>query len=142
MGLVSAILLIACGILAASSLIIQKKPEAKELIEKMTPYQGIGGVILLIWGLISLIHLLVHAGIYLRWVPVWFVTALVICLVSMALGFLMGYGLISKYVLSKNETAAAKGELVRAKLTKIQVPLGIAGILLGIWCLVMWIIYI
>jgi hypothetical protein len=102
----------------------------------LTPYQGIGGVILLIWSLISLIRLLIHAGILLRWVPGAFVTGLLVCLVSIALGFLMGYALIGKYVLSKNEQAAAKGELVRAKLAKIQIPLGIAGIVLGLWGLI------
>lgn len=140
MGLISAIILIGCGILAASSLIVRKKPEAQKLIDKMTPYQGVGGVILLIWGLIGLIHFLIHMGVYLRFVPGWFVLYLIVCLVSIALGFLMGYALISKYVLSKNEQAATKGELLRAKLTKIQVPLGIAGIALGIWCLIHWIV--
>jgi membrane-bound ClpP family serine protease len=141
MELVSVIILVGCGILAASPLIIQKKPEAKELIEKMTPYQGIGGVILLIWGFISLIRLLVNICRY-QVFSIMLLTFLILCLVSIALGFLMGYALISKYVLSKNEQAVAKGELVRAKLTKIQVPLGIAGIILGLWGLVSWIIYL
>ncbi|MBN1556257.1 MAG: hypothetical protein JXA11_16070 [Phycisphaerae bacterium] len=141
MELVSIFILIGCGILAAAPLIIQKKPEAKELIEKMTPYQGFGGVILLIWGLINLIRLLINIFRYQVFFHLSILTFLVMFLVSIALGFLMGYALISKYVLSKNETAAAKGELVRAKLSKIQIPLGIAGIALGIWGFIVWIMY-
>lgn len=140
MEYVSLIILIGCGILAAAPLIVKMKPDAQALIEKMVPYQGIGGVILLIWGLISLIRLLIHVKMLLEWVPAWFVFYLAVCLVSIALGFLLGFALLSKYVLSKNEQAAAKGELVRAKLTKIQVPLGVVGIVLGIWCLIYWII--
>ncbi|MBN1942127.1 MAG: hypothetical protein JW849_02425 [Phycisphaerae bacterium] len=136
MHIISALLLIACGVLAAAGVIVKKKPEAKELIEKMTPYQGVGGVVLLIWGLISLIRLLLNAGILLDLIPGWFVTYLLVCLVSIALGFLLGFSLISKYVLSKNEQAVQKGEQLRAKLAKIQEPLGIAGIVLGLWGLV------
>ena len=136
MGIISSLLLIACGILAAATFIVKKKPEAKGIIDKMAPYQGFGGLVLLVWGIISLIRILIHAGILIRWVPGWFVTGLVVSLVSIALGFLLGYKLISKYLLSKNEEAAKKGEKLREKLARIQVPLGLAGIVLGIWCLI------
>ena len=43
--MLSAIIAILGGILAASSLIIAKKPNAKELIDKLTPYQGWIGLI-------------------------------------------------------------------------------------------------
>lgn len=140
MGLVSALILIGCGILAAAPLIVQKKPEAQKLIDAMTPYQGTGGVILLLWSLISLIRLLIHAGAMVKYFPGWFVLYLIVCVVGVALGFLMGYALISKYVLSKNETTAAGGEQLRANLVKIQIPLGVIGIVLGIWCLIHWIV--
>ena len=53
--------------------------------------------------------------------------------VTMALlGFLLGFGLISQYTLQGNPEAAAKAEALRAKLTSIQVPLGLAGIALGV----------
>ena len=56
----------------------------------------------------------------------------VLILVSIGLGALLGYGLIAKYALSGNADAARSGEAVHAKLASIQVPLGIAGIALGI----------
>ena len=52
------------GLLAASSLIVQKQPNAKELIAKLVPFQGIIGIILLIWGLIALIFVL---NLTIRW---------------------------------------------------------------------------
>src|SRR5215468_2213849 len=42
---------IAGGILAASALIIARKPNAKELIDKLTPYQGWIGVVMFGWGI-------------------------------------------------------------------------------------------
>ncbi|HEY4057720.1 MAG TPA: hypothetical protein VGM39_13995, partial [Kofleriaceae bacterium] len=41
------LLLLAAGVLACSALIIGKKPEAKQLIDKLVPFQGIIGVALL-----------------------------------------------------------------------------------------------
>ena len=45
-GIVIAIL---GGLLASSSIIIAKKPNAKELIDKITPFQGWIGIILAVW---------------------------------------------------------------------------------------------
>ena len=41
-------LLLVAGALAASSFIIAKKPDAKKAMDKIAPYQGIIGVVLLI----------------------------------------------------------------------------------------------
>ena len=49
------------------------------------------------------------------------------------LGFILGYGLIAKYVFSKSEEAKIKGEQLLAKLAPIQGKLGIAGIAVGVW---------
>ena len=53
-----------------------------------------------------------------------------------ALGFLLGFALITKYALSKSPEAMAKGELLRLKLVSIQIPLGLIGIGVGLWCLI------
>jgi ABC-type sulfate transport system permease subunit len=44
----------------------------------------------------------------------------------------MGYGLISKNLLAKNEAAAAKGQALLAKLVPLQGKFGIAAIIIGI----------
>ena len=44
MDVLNALLVIAGGILAAAGLIISKKPDAKQLIDKLVPYQAFIGV--------------------------------------------------------------------------------------------------
>ena len=140
--LLLAILLIAAGILAAASLIVQKQPNAREAIAKLTPFQGIIGIILLLWGLYQLFFgVLPYFGLLMQFAPLTAIAALLATLVAIGLGILLGYGLISQYALSKNADAARSGEVVRAKLTGIQVPLGIAGIALGIWMIIIYMQY-
>jgi hypothetical protein len=137
--LLLAVLLIAAGVLAAAPLIVSKQPNAQEAISKLVPYQGIIGIILLFWGLfVLLFRLLSVLGLLLQFAPLTGIGMLLACLVAIALGILLGYALISKYALSKNVDAARSGEMVRAKLTGIQIPLGIAGIATGIWALLIY----
>ena len=49
MGIVAAIVLFVCGALAASSLVIAKKPNAKELLDKLVPFQGWIGFVVCLW---------------------------------------------------------------------------------------------
>lgn len=139
--LLLALLLIVAGALAAASLIIQKQPNAREAIAKLVPFQGIIGVVLLLWGLWQLIELLRFFGILMQVFPITALAYLASVLVAIGLGILLGYGLIQQYVLSKNADASRSGEAVRAKLTGIQVPLGIAGIALGVWLIILYMSY-
>lgn len=139
--LLLALLLIIAGALAAASLIIQKQPNARDAIAKLVPFQGIIGIVLLLWGLWQLIELLRFFGILMQIFPITAIAYLASVLVAIGLGILLGYGLIQQYVLSKNADASRSGEAVRAKLTGIQVPLGIAGIALGLWLIVLYLSY-
>jgi hypothetical protein len=131
------ILLIIGGVLAASSLIVQKQPNARELIGKLVPFQGIIGIALLVWGLFALIFwVLPSLGWIMRWSFVSGLVMLLSVLVTIALGFLLGYGLIAQHLLSKNADAARSGQAAHAKLVGYQVPLGIIGIVLGLWALI------
>jgi hypothetical protein len=127
MWLVTLGVLLAGGILGAAGAIVAKKPNAKELIDKLTPYQGWIGAVMFLWGIwdtiscIRLIGIIAHA-------PLLWIILLVASLTELFLGFLLGYGLIVKYGLSKNPTAAAKGEEMQKKLIKFQVPLGFTAI--------------
>lgn len=129
-----ALLLIIAGALAIPSLIAKKNPNASEMLNKLVPFQGIIGIILLLWGLYMLFaDVLAGALSFLMAVsPLWGIVYLLTVLVSIGLGALLGYGLIAKYALSKSADAARGGEMVFAKLASVQVPLGIAGIILGI----------
>jgi hypothetical protein len=130
MWLVTVLVLLAGGILGAANLIVAKKPNAKELINKLSPYQGAIGIIMLAWGLWDLIHLLRTFGL-LSYMPGWWLVFLVTTVTQLGLGFLLGYGLIQRYALSKNPQAMEKGEQLRARLAAYQGPLGVIAIVLA-----------
>lgn len=121
------------GIIATSSVIIAKKPNAKELIDKITPYQGWIGVILAVIGAIGIIQLVLNLSAF----SVAWLIGLAATVVQFVVGFLLGYGLISKYVLEKNETAKEKGQELRLKLVKYQVPAGFTLIVLAVLSIIM-----
>ena len=136
------ILLIVFGLLAIPTLVIAKKPDAKELFDKVAPFLGwIGVVAILIgfWDLIFFIRNLGYLGTSTRNTVI-IVFYLAIAVVQLALGFIMAYSLISKYLLSKNPEAQAKGEATLAKLMPFQGRLGIGAIALGILYLILYII--
>ena len=114
------------GLIAASSLIIAKKPNAQELLDKLTPYQGWIGVVLLAWSIRGILGLLSYFSII----------QLVGNAVMFIVGFLLAYGLLSKYLLEKNETAKEKGQQLRVKLVKFQVPAGVILFALGVYTLI------
>lgn len=124
------------GLIASSSVIIAKKPNAKEWIDKLTPYQGWIGVILAFWGVWGIISSVLNIGdLSLTWI-----VSLAVAVAEFVVGFLLGYGLISKYLLEKNETAKEKGQALRLKLTKYQIPAGLLLLALGVLWLVFYFI--
>ena len=119
------------GIMAAASLIVQFKADAKAAIEKLTPYQGIIGLVLLgwgIWGVIQIIRAMSYGVL-----PV---IAIVAVVVQVVVGFLLSFGLLSQLFLSKSEEAQQKGEAFRAKLAPFQGILGLALIGLTLWSII------
>lgn len=134
------ITLIILGLLAAPSLLLSKKPDAKELLEKITPYQGWIGLAFCFWGIWGVIQAVLNLGL-LTTFPIWWITWLSSYAIEAVLGFILGYGMINKLVLSKNEEAKQKGEQLLAKLAPIQGKLGLAGIIIGIWVIVASILF-
>ena len=139
MWIITVIILFVAGLLGAANLIIAKKPNAKELIDKLTPYQGWIGVVLVLWGIWDLINVFRSLGL-LSAAPVWWVLYLVTAVTELALGFLLGYGLISKYVLGRSPQALEKGQQLRARLATYQGPLGVTAIVLAIVFMVLTLI--
>jgi len=96
--LIYGLTLIILGILAVPSLILSKKPDAKEMIDKIIPYQGWIGLIACVWG----IWLVISAFLHIDWIsliPVSWILWLLVGLLLACLGFILGYGLITKYAL-------------------------------------------
>ncbi|MBW1298476.1 hypothetical protein [Aquimarina litoralis] len=128
--------LILLSILAVPSLLLlSKKPNAKELLDKITPYQGWIGLIFCFWGIWGIITSILNVG-WLTDFPVWWMTLLVGSIIEAILGFMLGYGMISKLVLSKNEAAREKGEQLREKLAPKQGKFGVFGLIVGAWMIV------
>ncbi len=127
--------LILLSILAVPSLILAKRPDAKEMLDKFAPYQGWIGLVFCFWGVWGIISSVLNLG-WLTSYPIWWITLLASSAVEAILGFMLGYGTISKYVLSGNEESKKKGEELLAKLAPMQGKLGIFGIAVGIWTIV------
>lgn len=121
---------IAGGILAASGFIIKRSPNAQQLIDKLTPFQGWIGIVMFGWGVWETLHSVLGIGMLgsfpLRW------TFWLLCgLADLLVGFLLGFGLITTYALGKNATAMARGQQLRSKLVGIQAPLGLLAVVMG-----------
>ncbi len=129
------ITLILLSIIAVPSLILSKKSNAKELLEKIEPYQGWIGIVFFFWGIWGIIQSILNMGLLSR-IPIWWVTWLVGCVVTAALGFMLGYGLLNQFFLSKNNAAKQKAERLREKIAPKQGKLGVVGVFLGVWMIV------
>ncbi|MUH35982.1 hypothetical protein D9O36_09025 [Zobellia amurskyensis] len=134
------IALVLLSIVAVPSLLLSKKPNAKELLEKVEPYQGWIGIIFCFWGVWGVITAILNLG-WLSTSPIWWATFLIGNVVSAGLGFMLGSGLINKLFLSNSEAARIKAEELRAKIAPKQGRLGIVGIAVGSWMIVASFLY-
>ncbi len=129
------IALIVLGILAVPSLLVSRKPDAKEYLDKITPYQGWIGLAFCFWGIWGIIQSVLSMGA----MGTGWILGLAVSVVTAVLGFLLGYGMINKLLLSKNEEAQEKGQELREKLAPMQGKFGIAAIVLGAIYILFWI---
>ncbi len=135
------ILIIFLGVIAAASLIVAKKPDAQKYINKLVPYQGFIGIAFALLGLWHLTSVVTEAQMLLSFAPTWWYLLLAISLVEVVLGFILGYSLIVKYVLSRSESAKQKGDELLAKLAPLQGKIGLVAIGLGLWALIYYFMY-
>ena len=126
---ITIILLLAASILAVSALIISKKPSAKELIDKLVPYQGFIGVGLLAWGIIDLIRAMTGTPSVFDMMRFWALGGAVIFIAILSeifLGFLFGMPLIAKWI--PGDTPAEQKALdMQKKVAGFSVLLGVIG---------------
>lgn len=121
------------GVLGASNLIIARKPDAKELIAKIAPYQGWIGAVSALWGVWGIISAVLSIGL-LTSHPIWWITWLATDAILVSLGLLLGIGTLKTFI--KQPQAVAKMDMMVAKLAPKQGVLGLVGMGLGAWCLV------
>ena len=128
--MLSGLITIAGGILAASSLIIARKPNAKDLIDKLTPYQGWIGIVMFFWGVWGVLDCVRFLSV-LSARPLFWLFWLACGVADLVVGFLLGFGLITKYALGKSPGALARGQRIRARLAGVQGTLGLFAIAMG-----------
>jgi hypothetical protein len=139
-GLITGLVLLALGALAAASSIVARRPDAKAYIELMVPYQGWFGFITCLWGAWIIINAIINLN-WFGYVPVWWLTYLATGVLIASLGLLLGYALLTKLIFSHNASAAQRGEQIRAAIVPYQTVLGYAAIVLGLWTIVATFLY-
>lgn len=137
--MVNGIWMVILGVLAASSLIIARRPDAAQMIGKVAPYQGWMGAVSAFWGIWGIISSVLTIGLLALW-PILWITNLATSVLLASLGLLLGVGVLKTFI--KDPTAQAKMDQTIAKLAPFQGTLGLVAIGVGIWCVVasfMWI---
>ena len=140
MGIVNGLILIVLGALCIPSLVAQKSPNAKELLDKVVPFQGVVGFVAFLWG----VWVILQCVLRLNWIGWYFprglirwVTYLLNGAALLGGGAILGWGLIQKKLLAKaSDEVKAKAEESFAKLVAFQPKIGIFAIILGIWVII------
>ena len=133
MGLVNGIWLAVLGVLGASSIIIAKKPDAKELIAKLAPYQGWIGAVSCLWGVWGIISAILNLGWASHYLIYW-ITFTVDAVLSAALGLILGIGVLKTFI--KNPQANEKMDQTLHKLLPYQGNMGLLAIGIGVWMVI------
>lgn len=102
-------------------------PGRREMIQKAAPAAGVIGIIGFLWGAWMAIRTLLAIGIvgqaFLMWLAM-----MIGALDLVALGFLLGYGLVSKQLEDKNQALAARGGQLQQRVGGYQLPLGLIAL--------------
>lgn len=120
------------GILAASSVIAKMKANAKDLIDKLVPYQGWIGGVMFVWGIWETIGVVRDLPHMAEIGVLNFVFGTLVAVADLLVGFLLAFGLITKYAMGGNQMAIEKGQALRGKLATVQIPLGFLAIVMGV----------
>ena len=118
------------GVLAASNLIIARKPDAEQLIGKIAPYQGWIGAVSAVWGVFGILACIGHIG-WMSTAPVFWLSRLASSILLAGLGLLLGVGIFKSFI--KNPTAQTNLDRLIARLAPFQGTLGLIAIGLGAW---------
>lgn len=129
--MISLIIGILSGIIAISPLIVSRRPDAAEMLGKVAAYGGWIGICVFCWGVREIVFAVLGIGL-LSSHPLTWIFWLAAGIADFGVGLLLGFGLISKYALSKNAEAMKRGEQVRARLAPFQALLGITQIAMSV----------
>jgi hypothetical protein len=138
MGIVNGLWLVVLGVLGAASLIIARRPDAKDAIAKLAPYQGWIGAVSALWGFWGIISMVLNIG-WMTTFPIYWFTYLADSVLSACLGLLLGVGVLKTFI--KDATAQGKMDQTIAKLAPYQGTLGLAAIGVGVWMMLASILF-
>lgn len=126
--------LIVASVLAVSGFIISKQPRAKDLIDKIVPFQGFIGVGLLALGVVFLLdwfgemEIINLIGKHYTLFP-W--SVYVGTVAAIALGFLFGMPLIAKWI-PGDSPAEQKALEMQKKIAGFSTIIGVVGLIFGL----------
>ena len=129
MGFIFPFIAIVAGLLAASSIVIQKLPDSAELINKIKPYEGYIGAASLVMGFITL-----FSFSYIMKTNLINIVGTFSCIAScIIMGFLMGYPVLQDLFLDEmSEESRNKSKKLYEKLTPYKVTSGLVGMATGV----------
>ena len=121
MNIVTALVLILCGIFAAAAFAARLQPDRRAAVDALAFFQGIVGLPAAAWGVWVLI---VSADrLYqIRTNPVFWATFLGTGVFEVVLGLLLGAALLGR------------GSKLTQRLSVVEIPLGLLAIAAGFWC--------
>jgi hypothetical protein len=138
MGIGTGIWLVLLGVLAAANIIIARKPDAKEYIDKLSPYQGWIGAISALWGVWIVLWMVLSIASLAVW-PIWWVTTLSAGAMQATLGLVLGIGVLKTFI--KAPAAQAKMDTALTKIAPYSGTLGLISIGLGVWTAIASIVF-
>lgn len=127
------------GIIAASAFIVAKKPDAKELLGKLAPYQGFIGVAMFADGIYNALDIPDFIKM-IGTLPFIAISCLITIFSLLVVGFLLGFALIAKWIPGEG-AAEQKGAALQQKLAVYSAPLGFVSIIAGVLMLVLYLKY-
>lgn len=95
MAFFSSLFLLFLGVLAAPQLVTSRQPDAKGIIDSITPYVEWIGIVAGVWGIWTVADAVIHLGL-IRWSLIAWLTWLGVGAVLLILGFLLGYSVLQQ----------------------------------------------
>ncbi len=133
-------MLIIGWLFACYGLIISRAPHLKDEFDKVIPYQGFFGIVLLILGLIDLFYFRRTISLFQSSV-IFGVLQILNLVTKLVLWLVLSSGLVTKYLLTSKKDPNDTTQKIYNSLILVQVPFGIMALLLGLIGLVFNIIY-
>ena len=116
------------GLLAAAALIISKKPDAKQYIDKLAAYQAIIGVGMIGVSIVNFFRMLGGFSMTLKYLPLLGSSILGMLGTGVVLGALFGMPQIAKWIPGESSAEQKAVELSK-KVAPYQVILGIISVI-------------